>query len=86
MGIDAATFRWIGLLAAVSIILFLVPGTAYWGALPLVAYMGGAIATHLQQHQPVGMAITVQVILWVTIALRFPEWRQRLLSARQELS
>jgi hypothetical protein len=35
--------------------------------------MGGAMATHLEHQQPVVIAITVQVLLWITLALRFPE-------------
>lgn len=80
IGIDAHTYRLIGLVEITSLILFLVPRTAIIGAFFLIAYMGGAIATHLQHQQPVGMAVGVQVVLWITIAVRFPDLLQRVFS------
>jgi uncharacterized membrane protein YphA (DoxX/SURF4 family) len=79
VGIDAATYQIIGIIEIVSLILFLIPRTGILGALLLVAYMGGAIATHLQHQQPIGMAVGVQVVLWITAFVRFPELKQRLL-------
>jgi len=83
IGIDAGTYRVIGVVELLSLILFIIPRTGVLGSLLLVAYMGGAIATHLQHQQPVAMAITVQVILWITAILRFPELKQRLLPVKR---
>jgi hypothetical protein len=80
IGFDAATYRIIGFVEIASLILFIFPRTALLGALLLVAYMGGAIATHLQHQQPIGMAVGVQVVLWVTVAVRFPDLLQRVFS------
>lgn len=79
VGIDATTYLYIGIVEIISLILFLIPRTAILGTLLLVAYMGGAIATHLQHQQPIGMAVGVQVVLWITAFVRFPELKQRLL-------
>ncbi len=79
VGIDATTYLYIGIVEIISLILFLIPRTGILGTLLLVAYMGGAIATHLQHQQPIGMAVGVQVVLWITAFVRFPELKQRLL-------
>ena len=78
MGFEAETYRLIGVVEVVSLVLFIVPRTGVLGALLLIAYMGGAIASHLQHQQPVATALAVQVMIWVASALRFPELRQRL--------
>ena len=83
IGIGASTYQLIGIIEVISLILFIVPRTGVLGALLLIAYMGGAIVTHLQHQQPIGMAVGVQVLLWITAALRFPELRQRLLPVSQ---
>lgn len=83
VGIDAATYQFIGIIEIVSLILFLIPRTGILGTLLLVAYMGGAIATHLQHQQPIGMAVAVEVVLWITAFVRFPELKQRLLSTEK---
>lgn len=82
MGIGAATFQFIGIIEIISLILFIIPRTGIAGTLLLVAYMGGAIVTHLQHQQPIAMAIGVQTLLWITAFIRFPELKQRLLSTK----
>ncbi|MFT3674383.1 MAG: DoxX family protein [Chitinophagaceae bacterium] len=72
MGFDAGTYQLIGIVELAALILFLIPRTGVLGGLLLIAYMGGAIATHLQHQQPVAMAITVQVLLWIAFVLRYP--------------
>lgn len=80
IGIDPATYQIIGLVEIISLILFLIPRTAIIGTLLLIAYLGGAIVTHLQHQQPIAMAIIIQIFLWITAFVRFPELKQRLLS------
>lgn len=79
-GIDAKTYQIIGLMEIISLVLFLIPRTAIIGTLLLIAYLGGAIVTHLQHQQPIAMAIIIQIFLWLTAFIRFPELKQRLLS------
>ena len=82
MGIDASTYQIIGFIEIISLLLFIIPRTGVIGTLLLVAYMGGAIATHLQHQQPIAMAVTIQILLWITAFPRFPELKQRLLSTK----
>jgi len=79
-GIDAITYVFIGILEIISLILFIIPRTGVLGTMLLVAYLGDAIVTHLQHQQPVAMAVAIQILLWITAFVRFPELRQRLLS------
>ncbi|AYM99276.1 DoxX family protein [Chryseobacterium sp. 3008163] len=78
IGIDGTTYFIIGIIEIVSLLLFIIPRTSIVGALLLAAYLGGAIATHLTNQLPVIMPISVQVLLWITAFIRFPELRQRL--------
>jgi hypothetical protein len=78
IGIDGKAYLIIGIIEILSLVLFIIPRTGIIGALLLVAYLGGAIATHLTHQQPIIVPVTVQVVLWVTAFIRFPELRQRL--------
>lgn len=80
-GIDADTYFWIGVVEITSLILFFIPRTGVVGALLLIAYLGGAIVTHLQHQDSIVMAVVIQIILWITAAFRFPELSQRLFSS-----
>lgn len=80
-GMDAATYRIIGIVEVLALVLFIIPRTGVVGALLLIAYMGGAIVTHLQHGQPIAVAVGVQALIWITAALRFPELLQRLFPA-----
>lgn len=82
IGIDPATYQIIGLVEIISLVLFLIPRTAIIGTLLLIAYLGGAIVTHLQHQQPIAMAIIIQIFLWITAFVRFPELKQRILSTK----
>jgi uncharacterized membrane protein YphA (DoxX/SURF4 family) len=84
-GLDAQTYLMLGIVEATAIILFVIPRTGIIGSLLLIAYMGGAIATHLQHQQPVAVALVVQVLLWVSVALRFPEVLSRLFPTKRKL-
>lgn len=78
VGLDAGTYRIIGIIELTALIFFIIPRTGVLGTLLLVAYMGGAIVTHLEHQQPVTMAVSIQVLLWITAIIRFPELRKRL--------
>ena len=73
MGLEPGLYQMIGWAELVSLILFIIPKTGLLGTLLLIAYMGGAIATHLQQQQPVAVPIIVQGLIWITAVLRYPE-------------
>lgn len=84
-GIDATTYQFIGIIEIISLILFIIPRTGILGTLLLVAYLGGAIVTHLQHQEPIAMAVLFQITLWITAYIRFPELRQRLLTNTKNL-
>lgn len=78
-GIDAATFRLIGIIEIICVLVFLIPRTAFTGSLLLVAYMGGAIASHLINGDSVVLVVVIEALVWITILLRFPVIQQQLL-------
>ena len=78
MGISAGTFKIIGVLEIISIILFIIPRTGLLGTLLLAAYVGGAIVTHLEHQQAVFVPVIIQCLVWITAAIRFPELSRRL--------
>lgn len=82
-GIDATTYFFIGIIEIISLVLFLIPRTGIIGTLLLASYMGGAIVTHLQHQQPIAMAVIIQILLWITAFIRFPELKERLLSIKK---
>src|SRR5690606_41257236 len=73
IGLDASTYQFIGVIEIISLILFIIPGTGVLGAMLLVAYLGGAMATHLQHQQTIAMAVICLTLLWITAFVRFPE-------------
>ena len=85
LGFGASTYRAIGIVEILSLVLFIIPRTGIVGTLLLVAYMGGAIATHLQHQQSILMPVAIQMLLWITAIIRFPELRQRLFTAKKKV-
>lgn len=80
LGISAANFKILGLVELLSAILFIVPRTGVLGTLLLAAYMGGAIATHLQHGLPLIPVLVIEALVWIAAIVRFPELRQRVSS------
>ncbi len=62
----------IGFVEVVIAILFLVPRTAFVGAILLSAYLGGATATHVRVGDPFFVPIIIGVVAWVALGLRDP--------------
>lgn len=77
-GLDAASFKIIAVVEIISVILFLIPRTGIVGTLLLAAYMGGAIATHLEHGQSFVAQAVIEAFIWIVAALRFPELTERL--------
>ena len=78
-GLNASTMQMIGIVELISIILFLIPRTGILGTLLLAAYMGGAIATHLEHGQSIVAPCVIQAFVWIVAVFRFPELRSRLM-------
>ncbi|MEA5461874.1 DoxX family protein [Arcicella sp. LKC2W] len=68
----------LGILELIIVGLFLFPRTGVVGALLAIAYIGGAIAVHFTTNQSVLPLVIIQILIWVTSVLRFPELGQRL--------
>lgn len=83
LGLDATTYLFIGIIEISSLILFILPRTGIIGTLLLVAYLGGAIVTHLQHQQSIVMPVIIQILLWITAFMRFPELKQRILITKK---
>ncbi|NBY29588.1 MAG: DoxX family protein [Sphingobacteriia bacterium] len=79
-GLNAKTYALLGMVELVCLILFVIPRTGILGTLLLAAYMGGAIATHLEHGVSVIAPCIIQVMLFVIAIFRFPELRNRLLN------
>jgi hypothetical protein len=63
--------RPLGLIELLTFVLYLVPKTRYLGGLLMLAYLGGAVATHV--HAEDGkffVAILVGILAWVGLWLR----------------
>jgi hypothetical protein len=81
-GIDANMFTILGIVELVCLILFIIPRTGIIGTMLLAAYMGGAIATHLEHGESILAPCIVQSILFLIAFYRFPELRSSLLDSK----
>jgi hypothetical protein len=79
LGMSAETFKILGLIELLSVILLIIPRTGIVGTLLLAAYMGGAIATHLTHGLSLFVPVFIEVLIWVAAFFRFPELKKRLL-------
>ncbi len=79
MGFSASGIKLLAALEIFCFIMFVIPRTGVFGTLLLVAYMGGAIATHIEHQMPVMGPVIVSCVVWITAVIRFPELSQRLL-------
>lgn len=77
MGLDANTYKALGVIEILSVVLFIIPRTGILGTLLLCAYMGGAIATHLEHGQSVMAPCIIQSFLWAVAFYKFPELTNR---------
>ena len=74
----------LGVVLLVSTVLYLIPGTAFLGAILLTGYLGGAVATHVRAGQgpfEILFPVVFGALLWGGLALRDPRLRS-LLSRR----
>ncbi len=81
-GLDATTNYALGVLEIVAVLLFIIPRIAILDILLLAAYMGGAIATHLEHGESVLIPCVIQAVLWAVALYRFPELGTRLLKGK----
>jgi hypothetical protein len=78
-GLPESTFKSVGILEIFCIVLFIIPRTGVLGTLLVSAYIGGAIATHLEHQLPFFPPAIVECVVWIAAVLRFPELSRRLM-------
>jgi hypothetical protein len=62
----------LGVIEVSVAILFLIPRTAFLGAILTTGYLGGAVWTHLRVGDPWFFPIIIGVLMWLGLALRHP--------------
>jgi hypothetical protein len=72
MGFEGSRLMFIAALEMLSAILFVVPFSRAAGLLMVSAYMGGAIATHIQHGQSPVQPAMILAIFWLGTWLRHP--------------
>jgi hypothetical protein len=73
MGYSTETMFKVGIVEVALAILFVVPRTAFLGAVLLTGYLGGATATHVRVEEPFFFPIIVGIVVWIALGLRRPE-------------
>lgn len=81
-GLDAKTYAMLGIVELVCAILFIIPRTGIIGTLLLAAYMGGAIASHLEHGVSIVAPCIVQAFMLLVAFYRFPELTSTLLHSK----
>ena len=79
MGLSTDALKIIGVVELSSLVLFIIPRTGVLGALLLAAYLGGAIATHIEHQQPFYAPVIIECLIWIAAMLRFPELGKRIM-------
>lgn len=72
MGIAADLSPTLGVIEIAAAVLFLIPRTAFVGAILVTGYLGGAVWAHLRVGDPWFFPIIIGVVMWVAIGLRQP--------------
>jgi hypothetical protein len=63
----------LGVIEVTVAVLYLIPQTAFLGAILTTGYLGGAVWTHLRVGDPWFFPIIIGVLMWLGLALRRPE-------------
>jgi len=70
MGWGVEMMKTIGVIEIAVAFLYLIPRTAFIGAVLVTAYLGGAIATHVRVNEAAVFPIIMGVLAWVALGLR----------------
>jgi hypothetical protein len=62
----------LGVIEITVALLYLIPRTAFLGAILTTGYLGGALWTHLRVGDPWYFPIIIGALLWLGLALRHP--------------
>ena len=70
--IPLGLLKTLGVIEISVAVLYLIPRTAFLGAILTTGYLGGAVWTHLRVGEPWFFPIIVAVLMWLGLALRHP--------------
>jgi len=70
LGYQESSLTGLALLELACTALYLIPQTAFLGALLLTGYLGGAIATHVRVGEPFATPLVLGVLVWIGLYLR----------------
>jgi hypothetical protein len=73
LGIPIPLLPTIGVIEIAITVIYLIPRTAFLGAILITGYLGGAIFTHLRVGDPWFFPIIIGVLTWLGLALRRPQ-------------
>lgn len=85
IGYPASVVLLVGVLQGVAVVLYVVPWTAFLGALLLTAYLGGAVSAHIRMEDSVSHVLTpvlFAVGVWAALFLRSERVRWAVLTGR----
>src|SRR5688572_16766583 len=71
IGISISTLFGLGLIELIAAVLFIIPRTGMLGTLLLIAYMGGAMATHVLMGESFLFPALIQVLVWIVACISF---------------
>jgi len=78
MGLTGNEPLIVGILEVFCGLVFLIPRTGVIGTILLSAYMGGAIATHMEHDNMPFFACGFEALILITAFIRFPELTSRI--------
>ncbi len=81
-GLEAKSYTMLGIVELLCVVLFIIPRTGILGTFLLVAYMGGAIATHLEHSVSIIAPCLIQTFIFLVAFYRFPALRTQLLNTK----
>jgi len=72
LGIPLELLPILGVIEISVTLVYLIPRTAFLGAILLTGYLGGAVCTHLRIGDPWFFPLIIGVLAWAGLALRYP--------------
>ena len=80
LGYPQSCLTTLGIILLICTVLYIVPTTAFWGAVLLTGYLGGAVATHLRVGAPVFshtlFPVYFGILIWLGLYLRSTRFKQ----------
>jgi threonine/homoserine efflux transporter RhtA len=76
LGLPESILLPLGVIELLCVVLYLIPQTAFFGAILLTGYVGGTIITHWRMGEPMYVQILFGVLAWIGLYLRRPRLRE----------